>query len=73
MGILQLQLGRNDEALQSLGAALRETPSRAEAWSDYGIAHARMMRLDDAIKCYDNAIALMPDFAAAYCNKGDGL
>jgi tetratricopeptide (TPR) repeat protein len=32
-----------------------------------------LKRLDEAIRSYDRAIALKPDFAEAHCNRGNAL
>ena len=69
-GLNQYSRGRNEEALASLSAALRAAPARAEAWSDLGVVHAAMERFEEALNCYDRAIALDPDHVAALNNRG---
>ena len=39
------------------------------AFNDLGEAHSKMHDVDAAIRDYDRAIALKPDFAEAYCNR----
>jgi tetratricopeptide (TPR) repeat protein len=71
--ICQFQQGRNDEAAQSLGAAVRVAPTRADAWSDFGVVQATTGRLEEAVACYDKAIALKPDHVDALSNRGNAL
>ena len=44
-----------------------------DAWNNKGIALFNKGRHDKAIKAYDKAISINPDFAKAWCNKGGAL
>lgn len=43
----------------------------AKDWYDRGVALYDKAQFEEAIKCFDNAIRLKPDFAAAYLRRGD--
>ena len=45
----------------------------AAAHSDLGKALLDLNRLEDALASYDRAIALKPDYAGAYINRGNAL
>lgn len=49
------------------------TPADAGLLVSQGIALAQAHRLDEALACYERAIALQPDFAVAHCNRGNLL
>ncbi|MBL8756308.1 MAG: tetratricopeptide repeat protein, partial [Planctomycetes bacterium] len=43
--------------------ALRLRPDRHGPWTNLGLAHLRLGHLDDALRCYERAVALRPHFA----------
>ena len=43
------------------------------AYNNLGIAFHKLGQLDAAIKCYENALAIKPDYADAYANRGNVL
>ncbi len=45
-------------------------PGHAEAWVKKGAALERLGRLDDALQCYDRAIARDASLTIAYLHKG---
>jgi tetratricopeptide (TPR) repeat protein len=65
--------GRHEEARASLEQALRFRPDYAEAWFNLGILHQDKNELDDALRCYDRAIALAPHDAIAHLNRANVL
>ncbi len=48
-------------------------PDYAEAYYNKGSALDDLNEKEEAIKCFDNAIALKPDYAEAYNNRGSVL
>ena len=44
-------------------------PNSPEAWDNAGMTFARQGHCDQAIACYDRAIALRPDFGEAHRNR----
>jgi tetratricopeptide (TPR) repeat protein len=72
-GILQSQQRRNDEAAQSLRAAARAAPADAAVWNDFGKIQAAMGLIEEAVACFDKAIAFRADHADALTNRGDAL
>ena len=73
LGIIALQFGRNDQAVEHISHALRRRPDHAEAHSNLGNALANLGRLDEAVDCHRHALQLRPDLAGAYINLGSVL
>jgi protein O-GlcNAc transferase len=69
-GVALEQLGRLDEALASIDAALAIKPDYAEAFYNRGIVLLRMKRFDEALASYDQALAIRPHYAEALSNRG---
>jgi Flp pilus assembly protein TadD len=61
LGRLLFQLGRDDEALSRLNAAIRLDPGMLEANTALGILHLRAGRVEEAIGPLRRAIAKAPD------------
>jgi protein O-GlcNAc transferase len=53
--------------------AIRLNPKCAIAWSNLGGAFNDNSDYEQAIKCYNHALAIIPDFADAHSNKGNAL
>ncbi|MEO8499804.1 MAG: tetratricopeptide repeat protein, partial [Vicinamibacteria bacterium] len=51
-------------------AAAKET---SDSWNDRGISLAALNRWDEALSCYDKALALESDSAALHNNRGNAL
>ncbi|MGD1943023.1 MAG: substrate-binding domain-containing protein [Leptolyngbyaceae cyanobacterium] len=66
-------LGRTEEALQSLNRALEMDPNEAAAWIGKGNVLVQKGQLDEALFCFDKAIELNPNLAAAWQGKGKAL
>jgi ABC-type phosphate transport system substrate-binding protein/tetratricopeptide (TPR) repeat protein len=66
-------LGRAEEATQSLNRALEMDPSDVAAWIGKGNVLTQMSQLDEALFCFDKAIDLNPNVAAAWQGKGKVL
>ena len=45
----------------------------AEAHNNLGAAFHKLGQVDDALKCYKNALAIKPDYADVYANRGNVL
>jgi protein O-GlcNAc transferase len=69
LGVLRLQQGRNSEALELIGAALKINPRNADMMANYGSALKGLGRFDEAIAAYEKALAIRPDFAGALYNR----
>ncbi len=67
------EAGRLDEALSELQQALRQAPNDPVLYNDAGTVCLLAGRLDLAVDCFERAIGLCPDFAAAYYNLGAAL
>lgn len=72
-GTALVNLGRTDEALQSLNRALEMDPDDLAAWIGKGNVLTQMGQLDEALFCFDKAIDLNPNVAAAWQGKGKAL
>jgi tetratricopeptide (TPR) repeat protein len=63
LGILKLQQGRTDEALDQIGAALKINPDSPEALINYGNALKLAGRGEEALAHFDRALKVRPDHA----------
>ena len=52
---------------------LKKSPYKARPNYNLGVFYMKQGRLDDAIKAYQTAIKLKPDYVEAYNNMGLGL
>ena len=73
LGVIRSQQGRNAEALELIGAALKMNSNAAEALSNYGNVLRALGRFEEALASYDKALAIKPDFAEAQSNRGNTL
>jgi protein O-GlcNAc transferase len=69
-GVALEQLGRLDDALASIDAALAIKPVYAEAFYNRGIVLLRMKRFEEALANNDQALAIRPHYAEAFSNRG---
>jgi tetratricopeptide (TPR) repeat protein len=72
MGLMSLQAGQYDHAVEWLSRAIRQTPS-TNYLSTLGIALKQMGRLDDALSVFDKAVQLKPDDAELWKHVGGVL
>ena len=70
LGVVALERGDPDRAIQLIGKVLAVVPNFAEGHSNLGNALRAAGRLADACASYRRAIRLRPDFAAAHNNLG---
>jgi protein O-GlcNAc transferase len=73
LGILSLQRGQNDVAIDLIGRALSIRPDYAEAHNNLGNAFKSHGDLVEAIAHYKRALGLKPDFAEVHNNLGTAL
>ena len=73
LGILALQRGQNDVAIDLIGRALSIRPDYAEAHNNLGNAFKSQGELVEAIAHYKRALSLKPDYAEAHNNLGTAL
>lgn len=73
LGILALQRGQNDVAIDLIGRALSIRPDYAEAHNNLANAFKSKGDLVEAIAHYKRALVLKPDYAEAHNNLGTAL
>jgi tetratricopeptide (TPR) repeat protein len=73
LGVVALQVGRNDLAVDYIQQALRFRPDAPTAHNNLGIALRGQGKLDDAIASYQQALRLTPNYAEAYYNLANAL
>jgi Tfp pilus assembly protein PilF len=65
--------GRFDEALRDLKRAHELAPADHAILNAYGLCLARMEKPEEALQCYDEVVAMAPDFGPAWFNRGWAL
>jgi len=73
LGVIALQLGKNDKAADLIAKALTLKPDFAKAHNNLGLALQGQGKLDEALASFQKALALVPDFAKAHYNLGVAL
>jgi protein O-GlcNAc transferase len=73
LGVLRHQQGKNAEALQLIGAALRMAPQAPVLLSNYGSVLLALKQPEAALSSFDKALAIKPDYAEALNNRGNTL
>ena len=73
LGILALQRGQSDVAIDLIGRALSIRPDYVEAHNNLGNAFKTQGELVAAIAHYKRALVLKPDYAEAHNNLGTAL
>jgi protein O-GlcNAc transferase len=73
MGLLRLQQGRNAEACDYLGEALKVFPDDLGALMNYGMALRAAGRAEEAVAVFDRALAIQPNMAEGLYNRGVAL
>jgi tetratricopeptide (TPR) repeat protein len=70
MGIALLKLDRAEEARQNLESALKFGKRHAKAWNALGVAWLKLGDQNEAIKAWEQCIALNPEQYDALYNIG---
>jgi predicted O-linked N-acetylglucosamine transferase (SPINDLY family) len=73
LAVIQLKVGRIDDALASFDRVLVMQPDHLEARNNRGLVLQELKRLDEALASYDRALTVQPDFAEALYNRGNTL
>jgi tetratricopeptide (TPR) repeat protein len=72
-GVLALQRGQTERAIELLRQALKLEPRQPLAHRDLGNALQQLRRFEEALASYDKALALKRDLADAHSNRGIAL
>ncbi len=72
MGLLSLDAGQHERALDWISSAIRQDP-RPEYLASLGITLQQAKRHEEALNVFDKAVQLKPDDAALWSNLGDAL
>lgn len=73
LGVVALQQGRLENALQLIGKALALKPDFAVAHNSAGSVHQRLGRTSEAIESFQTAVEADPDYGNAHFNLGTML
>lgn len=73
LGAAALQSGRNEEAIELIGRAIRLAPQNPVYHSNLGEACRRHGKLEEAIAHLRQAVSLRPDYPDAWNNLGSAL
>ncbi len=73
LGVIALQAGQIDLAVDRIGQAISINPNVASYHSNRGAALSERGRLDEAVACYRRAITLRPGYPDAHNNLGTTL
>jgi tetratricopeptide (TPR) repeat protein len=69
LGVVRAQQGRNSEALELMGAALKLKPHAPEVLSNYANVLKTQGRFTEALANYDKALKAKPDYVAAMAKR----
>lgn len=70
LGVVHLQRGEHDLALDLIGRAIAVQPDRAVYFNNYGAALFAVGRLVEALACFHRSAAIQPEYADAISNLG---
>lgn len=73
LGILALQTGQPDAAVEWIARAAALQPANAICQNNLGTALREKGKLDEAIACFKRAVELKPSFVPAQSNLGNAL
>lgn len=73
LGVVRAQQGRNSEALELIGKALKIRPDAPEMLSNYGNVLKTQGHFAEALDSYDRALAIKPDYIAVIAKRGQVL
>jgi len=66
-------LGRYDEALQTVNAGLIQFKNSSGLWNNKGYILYKMGRFSDAVDAYNHAVTIDPSYVKGWINMGDAL
>ncbi len=70
LGVIALQAGAHERAVELIGKAIAIKPDFTEAYNNLGTTLRALGRLEEAVSVYQKALALKPDFSDAHYNLG---
>jgi predicted O-linked N-acetylglucosamine transferase (SPINDLY family) len=70
LGVIRIHQGRYTDALELIGAALKENPNDFRAYSNYALAQHNLKAYEAALFYFQKALALAPEFPEAFNNRG---
>ncbi len=73
LGIVALQVGRNDLAVRWISQAIALQPQTHDAWSHLGEAYRALGRFEEAVTAFRRALELQPSAPEVYNNLGNVL
>ena len=73
LGVLALQAGQAERAVELIKKAIALKPDRAQAYNNLGKALHYLALPEESLASCNQAIALKPDLAQAYYNRGNAL
>jgi tetratricopeptide (TPR) repeat protein/GR25 family glycosyltransferase involved in LPS biosynthesis/ADP-heptose:LPS heptosyltransferase len=73
LGVVRHQQGRDAEAVELTGAAIKKNPRSAPALLNHGAALSALKRHEEALASYDAALRLEANWAEALRNRGNAL
>ncbi|MDM8535860.1 tetratricopeptide repeat-containing glycosyltransferase family protein [Desulfobacterales bacterium HSG17] len=69
LGVLQIKMGRFDEAIEKLNKAVEITPQYSEAHNNIGEAYKHLGMYEKSLEACEKAIQISPEFEAARWNR----
>jgi predicted O-linked N-acetylglucosamine transferase (SPINDLY family) len=69
----QAMVGNEKEAIENFKKAIALNPQSPEVFYNLGKAYDALKEYKEAVRCYDIAIQIWPDFAQAHFNKATAL
>ena len=73
LGVVAQQVGRADLAVDLIGQAIKRNKQNPLYHLTRATALEDLQQLDQALACYDKALALKPDYAEAFYSRGIAL
>ena len=70
LGVIALQVGRHDVAVDLIGQAIADNKRSPEYRNNMGVALRELGRRDEAVEQFKHAVRLKPDYADAHNNLG---
>jgi superkiller protein 3 len=71
LGVVLHELGEDSSAEECYRNALEINPSNGRVWNNYGVLQFSQERFGEAVKSFETAVTLVPDFDDALYNLRD--